>query len=127
MTSKKKEPSIDGKKISLNFIDVDIKLCKPDFNNDSMTDCYGQYWRRKNLIEIQSGLKPLDEVNTVIHEILHLIAYASGEVTAGALKEENDEERLVTNFANLLIILLRQNDWVLGYLKKKLTDSDHHT
>ena len=53
--NKKQEQSIslDGKKVSLNFIEVDIAVCKPDFANDNMTDCYGQYHRRKNLIEIQ--------------------------------------------------------------------------
>lgn len=129
MKSKKKEQSIslDGKKISLNFIEVDITVCKPDFANDNMTDCYGQYHRRKNLIEIQKNLSNLDETNTIIHELMHLIAYASGEVTAGALKDDSDEERVVNSFANLLIILFRQNSWLLDYLQKKLIDNDQNT
>lgn len=125
MISKNKQSiSLNNKKISLNFIDVDIVVIKPDFANDNLTDCYGQYHRRKNLIEIQEGLSPLDEMNTIIHELLHLISYASGEVTAGALKDDNDEERLVTNFANLLQSLFRQNSWFLNYLQEKLTDND---
>ncbi len=124
MNKKPQSINLHNKKISLNFIDVDIVVIKPDFANDNLTDCYGQYHRRKNLIEIQEGLSPLDEMNTIIHELLHLISAASGEVTAGALKDDNDEERLVTNFANLLQILFRQNPWFLGYLQAKLADSD---
>jgi|TARA_R110000803_G_scaffold29952_1_gene67921 hypothetical protein len=118
----KQSIKLDNQKVSLNFIDIDIKVKKADFASDNMTDCYGQYWQRKNLIEIQDGLSPLDEINTVVHEILHAIAYASAETTAGALKDDTDEERLVTNFANLLITLFRQNSWLLQYLQEQLSD-----
>jgi Zn-dependent peptidase ImmA (M78 family) len=118
--------SLHNKKVSLNFIDVDLVITKPDFANDNMSDCYGQYHRRKNLIEIQHGLSDLDEINTIVHELFHLIAYASGEVTAGCLKDDTDEERLVNNFANLLITLFRQNAWLLEYLQQRLSDNDHN-
>ena len=58
---------------------------------------------------------------------MHLIAYASGEVTAGALKDDSDEERVVNSFANLLIILFSQNSWLLNYLQQKLIDNDQNT
>ena len=67
MTKKPQSINLHNKKISLNFIDVDIVVIKPDFANDNLTDCYGQYHRRKNLIEIQEGLSPLDEMNTIIN------------------------------------------------------------
>jgi len=129
MTSKKKEQSIslDGKKVSLNFLEVDIKLVKPDFNNDLNLDAYGTYTQKKSLIEIQEGLNPLLEMGTVIHEILHFISYASNETITGVLKDDNDEERLVNNFSNLLVVLFRQNPWLLHYLQKKLADIDQNT
>ena len=89
-----------------------------------MCEEYGQYHRRKNLIEIQENLSDIDESNTVIHELMHLIAYASGEVTAGALTDETVEERIVNSFANLLISMLRQNPWLLHYLQDKLSHND---
>ena len=125
-TKTKPSISLHNKKVSLNFIDVDLVITKPDFANDNMADCYGQYHRRKNLIEIQHGLSDLDEINTIVHELFHLIAYASGEVTAGCLKDDTDEERLVNNFANLLITLFRQNVWLLEYLQQRLSDNDHN-
>ena len=118
--------SIHNKKVSLNFIDVDLVITKPDFANDNMADCYGQYHRRKNLIEIQSNLSDLDQCATLVHEICHVLTYASGEVTAGCLKDDTDEERLVNNFANLLITLFRQNAWLLEYLQQRLSDNDHN-
>jgi len=122
--SSKQSIKLDGQKVSLNFIDVDISVCKPDFPNSNMCEEYGQYHRRKNLIEIQSNLSNIDESNTIIHELMHLIAYASGEVTAGALTDETVEERVVNNFANLLILMFRQNPWLLHYLQDKLIDSE---
>ena len=122
--SSKQSIKLDGQKVSLNFIDVDIAVCKPDFANSNMCEEYGQYHRRKNLIEIQHNLSNVDESNTVIHELMHLIAYASGEVTAGALTDETVEERVVNSFANLLILMFRQNPWLLRYLQDKLIDSD---
>ena len=119
-----KLPKLNGQKISLNFIDVDITVVKPDFPNANMCEEYGQYHRRKNLIEIQENLSDIDESNTVIHELMHLIAYASGEVTAGALTDETVEERIVNSFANLLISMLRQNPWLLHYLQDKLSHND---
>ena len=111
MKKQKQSIKLNGQKISLNFIDVDITVVKPDFPNANMCEEYGQYHRRKNLIEIQENLSDIDESNTVIHELMHLIAYASGEVTAGALTDETVEERIVNSFANLLISMLRQNPW----------------
>ena len=128
MTKKKEQSiSLDGKKVSLNFLEVDIKLVKPDFNNDLNLDAYGTYTQKKSLIEIQEGLNPLLEMGTVIHEILHFISYASNETITGVLKDDNDEERLVNNFSNLLVVLFRQNPWLLDYLQKKLADIDQNT
>ena len=47
-TKTKPSISLHNKKVSLNFIDVDLVITKPDFANDNMADCYGQYHRRKN-------------------------------------------------------------------------------
>jgi len=124
MKKQKQSIKLNGQKISLNFIDVDITVVKPDFSNANMCEEYGQYHRRKNLIEIQENLSDIDESNTVIHELMHLIAYASGEVTAGALTDETVEERIVNSFANLLISMLRQNPWLLHYLQDKLSHND---
>jgi hypothetical protein len=63
----------NGKKIKIGYQDVVIERETTTFQKQS--DCYGEYDHRKNTITIQNGLPPLDEANTLLHEILHGIAY----------------------------------------------------
>lgn len=88
-----------------------------------MSDCYGQYLQRENKIEIQPELNRIEESNVLLHELLHAIAYVSGETTdGGRLSESISEEAVVNNFANHLIQLFRNNNWLLSYFSKNLLD-----
>ena len=89
MTKKPQSINLHNKKISLNFIDVDIVVIKPDFANDNLTDCYGQYLQRENAIQINAGLETHDLLNTVIHEIFHSCVYVSGLT-------QKDNPRIIT-------------------------------
>jgi hypothetical protein len=114
---------IDKKTLKVGYQDISINVAQPDFKKDMMTDCYGQYLQRDNVIQIQEGLTKLDEANTLLHEALHAIAYISGETgEGGILQGDSKEERLINNFTNYLVQVLRDNKWLLPYLQKNLLD-----
>ena len=115
-----KKLSIDGKKIKVHCTDITIELREPEFSEDNLTDCYGHYLKRKNLIQINKGLSNIDEANTILHELLHSIAWLTNETNDGALDKEEVEERVVNNFTNYLIGIFRENKWFLDYLKERL-------
>ena len=115
-----KKLSIDGKKIKVHCTDITIELREPEFSDDNLTDCYGHYLKRKNLIQINKGLSDVDEANTTLHELMHVIAWLTNETNEGALANETAEERVVNNFTNYLIGIFRENKWFLDYLKERL-------
>ena len=73
----KKKQSIKDKVIKVHCTDIKLELTAPDFSDDNLTDCYGHYIKRKNLIQIQNTLSDIDEANTVFHELTHCIAWLS--------------------------------------------------
>ena len=107
------------KKIKIGYQDIIIERETATFQKQS--DCYGEYDHRKNVITIQSDLSPLDEANTVVHEILHGIAYINSLTVSGQpLDSDNKEEVVINQFTNGLIQVFRDNKWLLPYLKDKL-------
>ena len=116
----KKKHSIDGKKIKVHCTDIKIELTDPDFADDNLTDCYGHFLKRKNLIQINKGLSDIDEANTTLHELMHCIAWLTNETHEGALANDTAEERVGNNFTNYLIGIFRENKWLLDYLKERL-------
>jgi len=107
------------KKIKIGYQDVTIERETTTFQKQS--DCYGEYDHRKNTITIQNGLEPLDEANTVVHEILHGIAYINSLTASGQpLDSENKEEIVINQITNGLVQVFRDNKWLLPYLKDKL-------
>ena len=102
MEKKKKEGKKEGKKlekIKIGYQDVVIERETSTFSKQ--TDSYGEYDHRKNIISIQTELSDLDEANTLLHEILHGIAYINS-LTVGGMpldKEEKEEiEEMVAFF-----------------------------
>tara|TARA_R100000742_G_C4249822_1_gene68258 strand:+ start:478 stop:810 length:333 start_codon:yes stop_codon:yes gene_type:complete len=107
------------KKIKIGYQDIQIERETSTFQKQ--TDCYGEYDHRKNTITIQNGLDPLDEANTVIHEVLHAIAYINSLTVSGQpLDSENKEEITINQMTNGLMQVFRDNKWLLTYLKEKL-------
>ena len=114
---------LEGKTVQIGYSDIDLKVQAPEFKKANMTDCYGQYTQRENIIEIQPGLSDIDEANTLIHEIIHACVYITSLITDGQpLSTDNDEEVVVNSLSNHLIQVLRDNKWLLRYLSKKLLD-----
>ena len=115
---------IDKQNLKVGYQDIELGNY-PDFK-DVLTDCYGQYIQRENVIQIQSDLTKLDEVNTVLHELFHAIAYISGETgDGGVLQGDSKEERLINSFTNYFVQVLRDNKWLLPYLQKNLLDKSN--
>ena len=106
------------KRIKIGYQDIVIERETATFQKQS--DCYGEYDHRKNSITIQSGLSPLDEANTLLHEILHGIAYINSLTQTGQpLDSENKEEVVINTFTNALAQVFRDNKWLLPYFRDK--------
>ena len=117
---------IDKQNLKVGYQDIELQVTTPDFKKDVLTDCYGQYIQRENVIQIQSDLTKLDEVNTVLHELFHAIAYISGETgDGGVLQGDSKEELLINSFTNYFVQVLRDNKWLLPYLQKNLLDKSN--
>ena len=106
------------KKIKVGQKDIVIERETSTFQKQ--TDCYGEYEHRKNQITIQNGLGPLDEANTLLHEILHAVVYINSLTQTGQpLDTENKEEVVINTITNGLAQVFRDNKWILPYFKEK--------
>ena len=107
-----------AKTIKIGYQDVTIERDTSTFQKQS--DCYGEYEHRKNQITIQKGLSPLDEANTLLHEILHGVSYINSLTQTGQpLDSENKEEVVINTITNGLAQVFRDNKWLLPYFIKK--------
>ena len=107
-------------KVKVGYRTIDIVNASPEFRSDNMTDCYGQYLDRQSKIEIQPGLSPEEEANTIIHELLHCVFKYIGETNEGmALADGTAEERVVLNTANVIQpLFFMDNPNLLVYITK---------
>ena len=106
------------KKIKIGYQDIIIERDTATFQKQS--DCYGEYDHRKNTITIQNGLSPLDEANTLLHEILHGISYVNSLTVSGQpLDSDNKEEVVINQMTNGLAQVFRDNKWLLPYFRDK--------
>ena len=106
------------RKIKIGYQDVSVERDTTTFQKQS--DAYGEYDHRKNTISIQEGLSPLDEANTLLHEIMHGVAYLSSLTQPGEpLDTENKEEMVINTMTNGLAQVFRDNKWLLPYFIKK--------
>ena len=119
MNKEKQKKSGDlEKKIKIGYQDVSVERDTTTFQKQS--DAYGEYDHRKNTISIQEGLSPLDEANTLLHEIMHGVAYISSLTQTGEpLDTENKEEMVINTMTNGLAQVFRDNKWLLPYFIKK--------
>ena len=106
------------KKIKIGYQDIVVERETSTFQKQ--TACYGEYDHRKNTFTIENGLPPLDEANTLLHEILHGIAYINSLTQTGQpLDSENKEEVVINTMTNALAQVFRDNKWLLPYFKDK--------
>ena len=113
--------NINNKKIRVGYSTIIIKKQAPQFAKDNMADNYGQYLSRENRIEIQPDLSDIDEVNTLLHEILHASVWICSLCQTGQpLAHSKDEELVVNSLTNNLVQIFIDNEWLLPYLTSKL-------
>ena len=106
------------KKLKIGYQDIVIERETSTFQKQS--DSYGEYDHRKNSISLQTGLSPLDEANTLLHEILHAVAYINSLTQSDQpLDTENKEEIVINSMTNGLAQVFRDNKWLLQYFKDK--------
>lgn len=112
---------IDNKKIRVGYSTLTIKKQASQFHKDNMSDNYGQYLSRENKIEIQPDLSGVDEVNALLHEVLHASVWICSLSQAGQpLEQGKDEELVVNSLSNKLTQIFIDNEWLLPYLINKL-------
>ena len=115
--STKRYINLDGQKISVNCIDFDIKVSKPDFKSAEMCEEYGLFEKRRNLITVQEGTDSVTEFNTLLHEIIHGVVWLGTLNASGQPLDTDEKEELVVNtLTNYLVGVLKQNKWFRDYL-----------
>jgi len=108
------------RKVKIGWIDISLVPVDASFMKDN-TDCYGEFISRESKINVQKEVKGIELGNTLLHEIMHSIAYASSLNQAnGPLKEEDAEELVINSMSNWLMGAFRDNPWLLDFLKASL-------
>ena len=122
MVKKKKEEKKERKipeRIKIGYQDIAIERETSTFSKQ--TDSYGEYDHRKNSITIQTQLSDLDEADTLLHEILHGIAYINSLTVSGMPLDKEDKEEIVINqMTNGLMQVFRDNKWLLDFFKDRI-------
>ena len=57
--------------VRIGYKDVKIRYVRPDYKKWEMTDCFGEYDYRQNIIQVQHDLCGQEIANTIFHEIMH--------------------------------------------------------
>ena len=108
------------KKVKIGWRDISLVPVDASFLKDN-TDCYGEFLSRESAINIQKEVKGVELGNTLLHEIMHCIAYSSSLNQAnGPLKDDDAEEVVINSMANWLMGAFRDNTWLLDFLKESL-------
>ena len=122
MVKKKRKEKKERKipeRIKIGYQDVAIERETSTFSKQ--TDSYGEYDHSKNTITIQTQLSDLDEANTLLHEILHGIAYIHSLTVGGMPLDKEDKEEIVINqMTNGLMEVFRDNKWLLDFFKDRI-------
>jgi len=87
---------------------IDLKFIEPSFLDDNLTDCYGQFVERKNLIEVQKVLPTPELQKTILHELLHSFVSES-KLSQNILSDEKDEELLVSHMETQIYQFFKNN------------------
>ena len=113
-------------KVKVGYKDIKIKYVRPDYKKWEMTDCFGEYDYRQNIIHIQHDLCGQERANTIIHEIMHAAVQVSGlNQEKAALEKDEHEEAVVNQLTNVMMSVFRDNDWIVEMLKNDLNKTEH--
>lgn len=91
----------------------DIKIVQED-----LVDAQGCYQAEQSKIRIKEGMEGREQLNTVLHEILHAIVYAYG--LKKEFKTDEDEEKIVNALGNGLTEVLVRNKELVEFIGKSV-------
>ena len=112
--------------VKVGYKDIKIKYVRQDYKKWEMTDCFGEYDYRQNVISIQHDLCGQERANTIIHEIMHAAVSVSGlNQEKAALEKDEHEEAVVNQLTNVMMGVFRDNDWIVEMLKNDLNKTEH--
>ena len=112
--------------VKVGYKDIKIKYVRPDYKKWEMTDCFGEYDYRQNVIHIQHDLCGQERANTIIHEIMHAAVQVSGlNQEKAALEKDEHEEAVVNQLTNVMMGVFRDNPWIVEMLKNDLNKTEH--
>lgn len=108
------------KKIKVGYSDVKLEYVGEE-DSKWLKEHHGEFIAETSVIKLAKNQRPSEELNTLIHEILHAIVYTYGlNNDAGVLKKTQDEEQVVAVLANGLQQIIRDNPKFLAYVSKQL-------
>ena len=112
--------------VKVGYKDIKIKYVRPEYKKWQMTDCFGEYDYRQNLIHIQHDLCGQERANTIIHEIMHAAVSISGlNQEKAALEKDEHEEAVVNQLTNVMMGVFRDNPWIVEMLKNDLDKTEN--
>ena len=92
--------------------DILLRFIEPNFVDDNLCDCYGQWIERKNEIQVQKILETPDLEKTILHELLHCFVSES-KLGQNILSDEKDEELLVSHMETQIYQFFKNNPKML--------------
>jgi hypothetical protein len=75
------------------------------------SDVYGDFYAKEQRIRVLDGLSPIEEVDTFIHEVIHMVMFYM-HVMMGNVDEEMITHRLATGLSSVLV----ENPHVADYI-----------
>ena len=109
------------KKIKVGYSDVKIEYISKAEDNKWVRDHHGEFVPETSVIKLAKDQRPSEELNTLIHEILHAITYIYGlNNDAGPLKKTQVEEQVVAVMASGLQQIIRDNPSFMAYISKQI-------
>jgi hypothetical protein len=84
------------------------------------SDVYGDFYAREQRIRILDGLTPVEELDTVIHEVIHMVMNYMG-----IMMGQVDEEMITHRMASGLTAVLVENPHVAEYISAISAASTH--
>lgn len=82
------------------------------------SDAFGDFFAKEQRIRILEGLTPVEEMDTFLHEVIHMIMYYM-RIMMGQVDEEMITHRLATGLSSVLV----ENPHVANYIAAITTAS----
>ncbi len=82
------------------------------------SDVYGDFYAKEQRIRVLDGLTPIEEMDTFLHEVLHMVMHYM-RIMMGQVDEEMIVHRLATGLSSLMV----ENPHVAQYIAAISTTS----